>query len=148
MFPAGHVIFGIIFSAVLYLGFSFSFFGIIIVFLSSVFIDLDHYICYIVWKKDFSLKNSYEWFAEEGKRYDNLSKEKKKEYTLGIFPLHSIEVLLAIFLLSFLNNFFIYIFLGFAFHIICDFIWEILHAKRAMYRFLLIYSVLHKWPKN
>ncbi|MBU1988492.1 MAG: hypothetical protein KKD94_03365 [Nanoarchaeota archaeon] len=147
MFPLAHIIAGGIFSGILYLIFPISFFEVLIVFLSSFLIDVDHYLCYVLWKRDFSLKNANKWFVSDGKKYDGLTKTQKRNYTLGVFPLHGFEMLFLILLLGYWQVLFFFVFVGFAFHLISDFVYEVVHSKRALYRFSLIYSLLYKWPR-
>lgn len=146
MLPKTHIVFGIIFAVLLKLCFSLGFVEISIVFLSSVLIDVDHYVYYVLLKRDWSLKNSFQWFLDEAKRYDKLTKKQKKKNTLGIFPLHSIEIALLILLLSYYWNIFLFVFVGFCFHMAGDFVYELAYSKRALYRFSLTYSLLYKLP--
>lgn len=141
MLPKHHLILGIFFCLILYF-FNFSFFSLVIIFLSSVLIDIDHYLWYVFGKKQFSLKQAYSWFIKTGKYYDNLPEKQRKKLYVGVFPLHSIEFLLPLFILGFVSPFFLFIFIGFIFHSICDLISEIWGPQRGTYKISIFYTLI------
>jgi hypothetical protein len=124
MLPKTHILFGFIFSLFLFLFFpEISLAGIIIIFVSSVLIDTDHYLFYVWLKKDLSLKNSYYWFLSKSKQFEKLSlKEKKKLINPAPCFFHGIEAILVLILLSFIHVFFFYVLVGFLFHQFLDLI--------------------------
>jgi putative transposase len=78
MLPKYHVLFGFIFSSLIFLIFpSAGWLGFFIIFLSSFLIDVDHYIYYVWKKKDLSLKNSIVWFKSVSGKFQALSKKQK-----------------------------------------------------------------------
>lgn len=81
--------------------------GIVLVFASSVLIDFDHYLWYVVKKKDWSLKNAYNFL-----RYTDHGK------TLMVF--HTVEFLVLTAILSYWWIGFFYIFTGMIFHSALD----------------------------
>jgi hypothetical protein len=95
---------------------------VLIIFLSSVLIDFDHYLYYIFKKKRFSLKSAYNWYLIERKRFHNLSIEEKKKHRYFIFMFHGLEVLLILFLLSNYYPLLFLVFMGFTIHIVEDLI--------------------------
>lgn len=109
MLPKSHIILGIIFSLLLYFFMHVSIISALVVLLSSVLIDIDHYLWYVFRKKDLSLANSYRW-------YKNLPFNHKPMFHF----MHSVEFLILTFLLSFIFPVFLFIFLGFIFHSIAD----------------------------
>jgi nicotinamide riboside transporter PnuC len=121
MKPLPHIILGFIFSLLLLIIFpQIKLYGFLVIFLSSFLIDVDHYIYYVCRKKDFSLKNAYNWFIKNGKKYKKLSKEKRKKVYLGICVFHGIESFIIISILSFYSKFFLFILTGFLFHRLTD----------------------------
>lgn len=128
MLPKWHILFGFAFSYILIYFFNFSIIAGLIIFLSSVLIDVDHHIYYILKKKNISLKNSYNWFLKQRKKYLKLNRTQKKNIQTPIFIFHGIEFILLLILLSFLNKFFLWILIGVLFHIVFDLI-ELIYIK-------------------
>jgi len=125
MLPKIHIIYGLIFSAVLFL--IFPEIGIInatIVFLASFLIDVDHYLYFVYKEKSWNLKKSIDWYFFNKHKFEKMSSRQKREIYTGLCFLHGIEafVLLVIFILIFKNlqMIFISIMLGFLFHQILD----------------------------
>ena len=125
MLPKTHIILGFIFSSTVYFIFpDIGLFGFFTIFLSSVFIDVDHYMFYVWAKKDWSLKNAFNWFMQETIKYQKLPKEKKKQK----FPMpcifHGIEALLFLGILYYFTKlpFIGFIIIGITFHELLDFI--------------------------
>ncbi|MGV8151754.1 MAG: hypothetical protein ACP5OG_01610 [Candidatus Nanoarchaeia archaeon] len=108
MLPKTHIILGFVFSLLLFYFFDLSFFQSSLVFFSSFLIDFDHYIWYILRKKDFSLKHAY-YFLK------NLKTNKK---IMVVF--HTFEFLIFTAFLSYFYSFFLYILIGMLFHSIMD----------------------------
>jgi hypothetical protein len=111
MLPKWHILFGAIFSLILLLLFSITPFQTILIFLSSVLIDFDHYMFGGVRNKTLNLKNIYFW-------HKSLSKKHKPMMHI----LHSIEFILFIAILGCYFNFFLFILIGIVFHSILDII--------------------------
>lgn len=110
MLPKWHILFGAIFSIIMYYFFSLTYFETSLIFLASIFIDVDHYVWYVNKKKDFSLKKAY-----------ILLKEFKKPKTIMML-FHTFEFLLIVFLLCFLWRGFLFILIGMLFHSFLDII--------------------------
>lgn len=116
MFPIKHIIYGAIFSLTLYIFSPYSnFIPFLIIFLSSVLIDIDHYFIYAFRKKDKNFFRSYKWHV-------NLKYNKKELEENTPFPhfFHSFEFFVLLVILSFYNLIFIYITIGFLFHSLLD----------------------------
>ena len=143
MLPKHHIILGIFFCLILYF-FNFSFFRLVIIFLSSVLIDIDHYLWYAFGGKTLSLKEAYAWFVKTGKYYDSLPEKQRKKLYVGVFPFHSIEFLLPLFILGFASPILLFIFIGFIFHSICDLLSEIWGPQRATYKISIIYTLIKR----
>jgi hypothetical protein len=145
MYPSQHIIASVIFILMIFFLFpNVSLLNLFIILTSAVLIDVDHYLFYWIGKKDPSLRNAYHWFLERGEYFKKLSKERKKKYHVAIMPLHSLEFLIILILLSILHKIFFFIFIGSAFHIILDLIYELSVGKKAIYKVSLIYTLLNK----
>ncbi len=144
MRPQIHFLLGIIFVIFLYFFFFpiISVFGLTIIFLSSVLIDIDHYIYYVFKKKDLNPFKAYEWYKKYTCKFCSLPNEKQKKLFLGFYFLHGIEILLLFLFLGYISQFFIFIFIGFFFHwsvdLISDIIW-----KRRLDKLSIIYNILN-----
>ncbi len=123
MLPKWHALFGFVFAYVLYWFTSMNMFEASLIFLSSILIDFDHYIWYVVKIKDWSLKNAYIYLKK-------LSKQKHKP-RMDIF--HTIEFHIFVWLLGFIWSGFFYIFVGMVFHSITDLI-SLIYERRVYAR--------------
>ena len=123
MLPKTHIIINLIISLILLLLFLPPF-GVLILFLSSFLIDVDHYLYYVIIKKRFSLKSSYNWHKIRRDKFLQLSFKERKKHRKCILILHGIEPILILFLLSKFLPLLIYVALGFIIHIIEDLIIE------------------------
>jgi len=106
MFPITHFLFSIIpmiliFPIYKYLSLAFL--------IGSYLIDFDHYLWYVICKKDFNLRKAY-WWCRESRQKDQMH----------IF--HTMEFWVLMLLLSFVHIFFKLVFIGMIFHLIFDFI--------------------------
>ncbi|MFA5173831.1 MAG: hypothetical protein WC438_01470 [Candidatus Pacearchaeota archaeon] len=138
MFPQKHILINLIISLIFLLFMPPT--GVLIFFLSSFLIDVDHYIYYVIVKRKLSLKSAYNWFKIKHYKSLKLSVEERKKHRQCIIFLHGIEPLLVIFLLSKVYPLLIYVVLGFTVHLIED-----LYIERklgtAMHKVSLIYSI-------
>lgn len=128
-----HFSFGIIFTILLYFLFSpiIPPWGLLIIFLSSFLIDIDHYFYYIYKKGDFSLIRAYKWYMKNARKFCFMSEEKRKQFYLGFYIFHGIEPLIILFFLGFyVSQFFNFILVGFLFHLFTDLISEIILKQR------------------
>ncbi len=122
MRPIFHIIYGLLFCSTLFYFFEFTIFPLSIIFLSSVLIDIDHYIYYVFKKRDINLINAYNHFIISSRRFNKLSHSEKKKFKRPIMFLHGIESLLVLFILSIFLDFFLWILIGFLFHLFLDYI--------------------------
>ena len=134
MLPKYHIILGFLFSLILWIIFpSISILGALIIFFSSFLIDVDHYLFYVFKNKIFSIKKAYNYFFELRKKAMTKSlKEKRIKIANPLMYLfHGIEVLLILFLLGFfINKIFLFIFIGFNFHLFLDIVEQIYYGFR------------------
>lgn len=126
MFPKAHIILGAIFSLLLFLIFpELDKFGLILVFLSSFLIDVDHYLYYVFEKGNLSLAKAYRWFCESHAYVMKLSRVERTKHKGCLLFLHGIEPMFIIYLLGvYVNNLFNYILIGCLFHLILDYLYE------------------------
>ena len=143
MYPKQHIIFGFLFSLIIFLIFpQIEWIGFTAIFLSSFLIDVDHYLVYVIKEKDWNLKNAYNWYIESEKKSQSLSLKEQKNSPSPIFVLHGIEILVIIALLGiFFSKLFLFIFVGFSFHFLLDAI-HIYFLRFNHNRFSLIYSYI------
>jgi len=134
MHPLVHIILGLLFAVLLKLLTSFTILQIAIILLAAVFIDVDHWFVYVLKKKSFSIRGSYEWFIE-------ISKKKTHPVFLCIF--HTIEFMLFLVWLSFKFMFFELVLVGFIFHIALDVIDSVRKHEYGK-EISLIYAVLRR----
>lgn len=133
MLPKAHVILGAIFSILVYYIFHITIFQASLIFLASVFIDIDHYLFHLNRKKSFSLKEAYYF-------HKNLPKNHKPMMHF----LHTIEIIILIFILSFVWQGFFFIFIGMMFHSLLD-VFEMAYNKELKCReFFLIRYMIHR----
>lgn len=124
MLPKTHIVLGLIFSlGLLFIFPEIGLLGFFVIWISSVLIDIDHYLFYVFLKKDWNLNNSFKWFIRKSKKFENLSKKEKKQF-ISPAPcfLHGIEMILILAFLSFFHKIFLYILIGFLFHQFLDLI--------------------------
>ncbi len=126
MLPGKHIFWSFLFSLVLYLIFpvSVSLIGVSIIFLSSVLIDVDHYIYYIYKTKNWNLKKSVSWYFINRDKFAKMTREQKNKIYTGLCFLHGIEAILIIILMIIIPNplsyIMIFMLIGFVFHLILD----------------------------
>ena len=138
MLPKHHTIINLIIALILLLFINPLY--VLIIFLSSVLIDVDHYLYYVFEKKRFSLKSAYNWFLIERKRFFELSLEERKKHRYFILIFHGLETLVIILLLSRYFPLLFFIFIGFSIHLIEDSI-EAIKFKFAKRRLILSYAI-------
>jgi len=132
MYPLPHLISGIIFSLILFFIFpQINLIGSFIIVISTVLIDIDHYIYFIYKKKDWNLKNAYDWSIEVCKKFSSLPKTQRNKFYSGFCFLHGIEILIILIILGILvSKYFLFIFIGFLFHLFSDVIYQIVQRER------------------
>ena len=133
MKPLFHIIFSLIASLILFFLnlkplFNFLFF------LSAVLIDADHYLFYIIRKRDLNLMRAYKYF---------------KKTRISVYIFHTIEFFLLLLILSLFFNFFWLIFFGCLFHMILDLIYELFQKDKKYKRVYSLVSYLsRKWKRK
>lgn len=132
MLPKYHIILGFLFSMSLFLIFpSIGLLNAGIIFLSSFLIDIDHYILFVVKKRNLNPKNALKWFFKKKEEYERIPVKDRNNFYSGFYFLHGFELLLILFLLGlFVSNIFFFILIGFIFHLFLDVLENIVLDKR------------------
>lgn len=122
MYPLQHLFFGTLLGIFLLILFpQIWLINFVIVILSSVLIDVDHYLWYVYKKKDWSLTNAYNWFIKIIKKSFSFPRKQRNEFYVGFCFLHGIEFLFVLSILGiFISRFFLFVFIGIAFHLLLD----------------------------
>jgi hypothetical protein len=124
MLPKYHFLIGLIFSVILYFVFpGIGILNLVVFLVATVFIDVDHYLYYVYLKGDWSLGNAVRWFNGKIRFLKKFDVKKRRDFYTGFCFLHGIEVLILFLILGyFVSSIFYFICLGFAFHLILDYI--------------------------
>ncbi len=143
MYVKWHVILGFIFSVLLFFLFpKIGFIGFLIIWASSVFLDVDHYLAYVYLKKDWSLIRAYKWHMKKNKKSLSFSRKQRNNFYISFSFLHGIEFLLILFFLTiFISKYFLFILIGAAFHLLLDNLYERKYNSRCD-KISLIYDFL------
>jgi hypothetical protein len=131
MNPSWHIFFGFLFSVFLF--FLFPEVGITnlsLLFLSSVLIDVDHYLFYIYERRGFNLRRAYNYFIEHKKKWKKFG-NKVHDISPSFFIFHGLEVLLLLFLFSFLFKQLYFVFIGFSFHLLLDLFEQAVYSDKS-----------------
>ncbi len=124
MLPKTHIILGLIFSSIFFYFFpSIEIWGFLIIFASSVLIDVDHYLFYLYTKKDWNYFHAKKWFMNKTMEFRKMSREKRKKLAKAIPCIfHGIEAAFILLILSFFSDIFFFVLIGFLFHELLDLI--------------------------
>lgn len=120
MLPRWHILFGAVFTLLIWLAAPpISLLHLSLVFFSSFLIDFDHYVASILKTKKLRLKHSFDYHKKMQKvEQDEQRKGIKQRGDFHLF--HTVEFHVAIAALSFVWFGFFYIFIGMAFHSLLD----------------------------
>lgn len=120
--PKWHVLYGFIFSILLIEFFDFPLIASLVVFLSAVFIDLDHVLIYYIETKNLNPFNFWKWSIKRKNAFLSLDKTKRILFKQPHFLLHGIEFVFILLVLSIFFLFFKWVLIGVVFHLILDII--------------------------
>ena len=139
MLPIAHIIIGLVFGVILYFAAGFTLVQSLVVFLSSFLIDIDHYIIYVITKKDWNIFRAYQHFKEK------LANKERKLLSLCIF--HTYEFIAVLAIATMFYEPLSFILLGFLLHIMTDILTN--HEGNIKYLFTLSITYrVHKHGKN
>lgn len=127
MFIKSHLIYGASFALILSYFLELTWAPTLIIFLSSLLIDVDHYAYYAIKTKDFSFRRSYKWFVKKLENWRRLNQKEKAEQKIAVMAFHGIEFLSLLFILSFVYTSALWILAGVSFHLVLDHIHLIYH---------------------
>ena len=132
MYPQQHVIFGFLLALLLLFLFpEIGLLGAATIFLSSFLIDIDHYIYSAIKRKDYNPISIIKWHYSIEKKFLGKSRKERSKYWVGWNFLHGFEILLLLLIFSFIFSiYFFYIFIGFLFHLIPDWIKDYSYQDR------------------
>ncbi|PXY71330.1 hypothetical protein CXX78_00655 [Candidatus Parvarchaeota archaeon] len=137
MLPRWHIFWGLILSIFIWFFHpEIKIIYLLLVFLSSFLIDFDHYLVAVKNTKSLSLQKAFNYFALLGKNELNRKKKKRKKDPLMIF--HTAEFHLLVLAVGFLEEAFLFIFLGMFFHSLLDIIWLIKNDRLHKREYFLI----------
>ena len=150
MLPSRHFTFGILFALVLLFIFpKIGFIGFFLIVISTVVIDVDHYLYYIFRKKNFSFRKFFDWVSNNGNVYSKLSEKQRKKIYFEICIFHGLETIFILFfiLLFSKSSFILFILTGLIFHQALDLI-DLIHLNINPCKVIsLIYSVSYSKDK-
>jgi len=135
MLPKYHILLGFLFTILLKLATDLDNVALGIIFLSTFLIDVDHYLIYVLRKKDFDFDNAYDWFIE-------LEKKDKKLKFLYVF--HTLEFFIMILILGLYFDFFNYVLIGFLFHLSFDIVKAIAIKRWNRYSSIIYFIIKHR----
>lgn len=149
MYPQYHFLFGAIFAFLLKtfmpsIGLTY----ILIIFLASFLIDFDHYLYYVFKKKSLNVNDAYSWFIETSQKERAMPENERKQYKKALFIFHVAEFWIILAALSFLNKIFLFILIGFLFHIMIDYIDIIIHKEPVYPKLSIIYTIIKNKGKK
>ena len=111
-----HLTMGIILSLIFYPFFNYL---VIILFFSSFIFDVDHYIEYMIRKKDFSIIKAY----KEAQELNKKQKALKQIFIIDVLHIfHTIEFIIILGILSLFSKLFLMVLIGLLFHNLLDII--------------------------
>jgi len=143
MHPTEHLISGIIVAGVLFLIYpSVGLLGALLIIISTVLVDIDHYIFYAIKKRDLSLVHAYRWYRDIRRRTHHMPKKEKSKIFFGFHFLHGIEIFAIIYLLyAYVNPIFLYVMIGYSLHFFADLLVETIWCGRTD-KISVIYSFI------
>ena len=144
MWPKWHLLYSFIFVYVIVYFFQFSIFAGAVIFLSSIFIDIDHILFYSIKERNFNLFKFWSWSKINQDKYKKLSKFERDKLKKPYFIFHSIEFIIILIIFSFFNKIFLWILAGFLFHLVLDYI-ALIYEKE---HFSIKFSQIWLWFRN
>ncbi len=100
MLPFPHIFFGFIFSFILKIFLKLNLYNFLFLFFCTWVFDVDHYLFYVLKKKDLNFFHAYDYFIKK----KNLRLEERRRLMLlnnRIFIFHTLEIIFLIFILIF-----------------------------------------------
>ncbi len=120
MLPKWHILIGVTISFIIYWLASITLWQVALIFLTSVFIDFDHYFRYICITKNMNPFKFWNWSKLRTKKWCKL--KNKENYKKPFYLFHGIEFLIFLLILSLFWKSAIFLFIGALLHLSCDYI--------------------------
>lgn len=122
MIPKWHIIFGAVFSIIIYFIFNITLIETLLIFFSSFLIDFDHYLWFIFAKKDINIFKSIRYLIKKRKIWINLKPTERIKYKRAPIIFHGIEFIALIILLMVFFPILLFVLIGVIFHLLLDYI--------------------------
>ncbi|HLC64689.1 MAG TPA: hypothetical protein VJI46_01035 [Candidatus Nanoarchaeia archaeon] len=104
----------------------------LIILISGVLIDIDHYFWYIAKKRDYSLARCYRF-------YNDVMEKKRRDGVLNaLFVFHTLEFLVLVAIASFYSEYAVLFLIGYLFHVVPD----VMHEIRMWNEKVVCFSVI------
>lgn len=142
MMPKWHIFYGGIFSLILFFLFNLTLLEFSILFLSTwFFIDLDLVLLFVIREKSINPFLFWERGKEVRAKWISLGQEKQKKFKYSPRLFHSIEFCFFLILLQFFNKVFLWILIGFVFHLILDYMDQLSRGEEIIGKFSLFLTI-------
>jgi hypothetical protein len=138
-----HVLVGFVISYILIYFFNLEISAGLIIFLSSWMIDIDHYFWYGVTARDWIPIHAISWYKKSCKKWSQMTREKRKQFKIGVFIFHSLVFIVILAILSFLSKIFLFILLGVIIHMLLDLI-DLIHRGDSLSNKLFLCYIIRK----
>ncbi|MBT4135713.1 hypothetical protein HOD75_04245 [archaeon] len=144
MLPKKHIILGLVFTIIFYYIFDTTILQTTLIFLSTFLIDFDHYLWFIINKKDPNLKNAITWFKQKREKWIHLSHKEKQNYKIPLIVFHGLEFWIVLYIISLKYPLLAFSLIGISFHMVLDWIELIILKEPIIYKF----SQTHLYLRN
>lgn len=145
--PQSHLIYGLFFSACVYFIYpTIGILGFSLIWLSSIFIDLDHAVRFTIKTGSINPIKFLEWSYGEHKRWKNL--KNKNQYKLPFFACHGIEFIAMLAILTIFTSWAKYVLIGALFHLILDYMHLIKHKRVLMSKMSQVWVLIRNSKKS
>jgi hypothetical protein len=140
MLPKFHIVLGAIASLIIYLIYPITLLQALTIFLSSVLIDVDHYLTHALKYKTLSLKKAKNYFLKRRNKWITLTSNEKQKIKRHLLIFHGIEFIAILLVLSFYNPIFKFILIGILIHLFLDYL-DLIHYNDKIYsKFSQVYT--------
>src|SRR3989344_6259660 len=127
MTPKWHFLTGIVAGLLSYFYFDVSVFYSVVLFLSCFLIDVDHYLFYAFYKKDFSFFSARRWCFYHMMKHKASTYGVRRKSRYPFFIFHGLEVIVPLYFISFIYPVLFFVFLGFFIHWVEDIIMDLIY---------------------
>jgi hypothetical protein len=116
MLPYEHVAYGFLVSLLLFIFTNVGLLGSFIIFMMSWCIDVDHYLFYVIKKKDWNLKRAYQYYEAQLSIYQ----KQKEHYDAPLCIFHTAEFVIVLIVLAFYSKIALFVLMGTVLHYVGD----------------------------